>query len=93
MTPFTLELTALAGLRGKEVAVSNWVPVTQRRIDASRRRSTSEQMDALSPASAAAESPFETTIAHGLLVYSLINSMLAHTIEIAGPDGEHGLDR
>jgi acyl dehydratase len=95
MDPYKLELTSLAGHRGKDVAVSDWVPVTQRRIDAFAEAVDDKQWIFVDPLRAAAESPFETTIAHGLLVLSLISSMLGQTIDIQGVRMaiNYGLDR
>ena len=95
MTPFTIELTALASHVGKEVAVSPWVPISQRRIDAFAEAIDDRQWIFVDPLRAAAESPFETTIAHGFLVLSLISSMLRQSVEIPGVRMaiNYGLDR
>jgi acyl dehydratase len=62
---------------GQEVAASDWVEVTQARIDGFAEATGDRQWIHVDPARAAAESPFRTTIAHGFLTLSLV-SMLAH---------------
>lgn len=95
MTPYTLDLTAFASHRGKEIAVSPWVPISQRRIDAFAEAIDDRQWIFVDPLRAAAESPFETTIAHGFLVLSLISSMLQQAVSITGARMtiNYGLDR
>jgi acyl dehydratase len=95
MEPYTLDLTAFAGLRGKELAVSPWVSISQKRIDAFAEAVDDRQWIFTDPLRAAAESPFEGTIAHGFLVLSLISSMLRQSVHINGTRMaiNYGLDR
>lgn len=95
MTPYTLALSTFAGLRGQEIAVSPWVTVNQRKIDAFAEAIDDRQWIFVDPLRAAAESPFETTIAHGFLVLSLISSMLEQSVEITDKRMaiNYGLDR
>jgi acyl dehydratase len=95
MTPYTLALSAFASHRGQEIAVSPWVSVSQRKIDAFAEAIDDHQWIFVDPLRAAAESPFETTIAHGFLVLSLISSMLEQSVVITGKRMaiNYGLDR
>lgn len=84
MQPYTIDLTSLRSKLGQELVVSPWVPISQRKIDAFAEAIDDRQWIFVDPLRAAAESPFETTIAHGFLVLSLISSMLAQSLEISG---------
>jgi acyl dehydratase len=57
---------------GTEVGVSDWVEITQDRINKFAEASGDEQSIHVDTERAARESPGETTIAHGLLSLSLI---------------------
>lgn len=59
---------------GREVGVSQWLPVDQKMIDAYAELSGDHQFIHVDPVRAA-ETPFGGTIAHGLLVLSLLSSM------------------
>src|SRR5687768_14913652 len=52
-------------LVGQEVAVSDWLPLTQETIGAFAQVTRDSQWIHLDPRRAAAESPYQTTIAHG----------------------------
>jgi acyl dehydratase len=56
---------------GQEVHLSDWLTVTQQRIDAFANATGDRQWIHVDPARAAAESPWGTTIAHGYLTLSL----------------------
>jgi acyl dehydratase len=76
-----LEITSVAALRGRigeEIAVSEWIDVTQARIDQFAEATDDRQWIHVDPVRAASESPFGTTIAHGFLTLSLL-SILART--------------
>jgi acyl dehydratase len=59
---------------GREIGVSQWVTVDQKRIDAFADVTDDHQYIHVDPARAA-ETPFGGTIAHGLLVLSLLSTM------------------
>jgi acyl dehydratase len=59
---------------GTEVGVSDWVEVTQDRIDKFADATGDQQWIHVDPERAARELPGGTTIAHGLLSLSLIPS-------------------
>jgi acyl dehydratase len=70
-----LEIKDLATLRarvGQEIAVSEWVVVTQEKINQFAETTDDQQWIHTDPQRAAADSPFGTTIAHGFLTLSLI---------------------
>ncbi len=69
---------------GQELAVSDWVDVTQERIDQFADATDDRQWIHVDPARAAAESPFGATIAHGFLTLSLLGALLRRAIEVRG---------
>lgn len=56
---------------GQDIHVSDWVTVTQERINAFATATDDHQWIHTDPARAAVESPWKTTIAHGYLTLSL----------------------
>ena len=57
---------------GEEIAVSDWLQVTQARIEQFADATGDRQWIHVDQARAAVESPFKTTIAHGFLTLSLL---------------------
>jgi len=83
-------------LAGQEVGVSDWIEMTQERINRFSDSSDDHQWIHIDTARAQAESPYGTTIAHGFLTLSLLSSMLAATVrfEIGGKMNiNYGLNR
>ena len=80
---------------GKEVAVSDWLQVTQDRIDRFADATGDHQWIHVDPARTKAESPFGSTIAHGYLTLSLLPHMMMETLDIQGGrmSINYGLDR
>lgn len=79
------EIRTLEELRqwvGKEVAVSEWLQITQERIDRFADATGDHQWIHVDPARAKAESPFGTTIAHGYLTLSLLPHMMMETLSL-----------
>jgi acyl dehydratase len=74
----------LQRLVGTEVAVSDWVTVTQDRIGEFAAATDDHQWIHVDAARAAKESPYGTTVAHGFLTLSLLPHLLAQAIEIRG---------
>ena len=66
---------------GREVAVTDWVEVSQQRIDAFAGATGDDQWIHVDRGRAAAESPYGTTVAHGFLTLSLL-PYLIREIEI-----------
>jgi acyl dehydratase len=76
-------LSDIGGLResiGKEIAVSDWIVVTQERIDQFADATGDHQWIHVDPARAEAESPYKTTIAHGFLTLSLASALLRNAV-------------
>jgi acyl dehydratase len=70
-------------LVGQEVAVSDWVEVTQERIARFAEATNDHQWIHLD-AERAKAGPFGTTIAHGFLTLSLLPEMSASAFEVEG---------
>ena len=69
---------------GKEVAVTDWVTVSQERIDAFAGATEDHQWIHVDRERAAAESPYGTTVAHGFLSLSLLPYLMGQAVEIQG---------
>ncbi len=74
-------LTDLQPLLGQHVATSEWITVTQERIDRFAQATGDHQWIHTDPVRAAA-GPFGTTIAHGYLTLSLLPEMLASAMAV-----------
>ncbi len=80
---------------GREIGVSEWIHVDQQRIDAFADTTEDRQFIHVDP-TAAAQTPFGGTIAHGFLTLSLLSRMAADVLQV--PDNtlmavNYGLDR
>lgn len=80
----SIGLNDLNGLVGKEVAVSDWVEVSQERINLFAEATEDHQWIHTDPERAARESPFKTTIAHGFLTLSLLSELAKQTMSVSG---------
>jgi acyl dehydratase len=76
-------LAELRPLVGQEIAVSDWVKVTQQRIDQFAEATGDHQWIHVDPQRAAG-GPFGTTIAHGYLTLSLLPLFAQSAIEFRG---------
>ena len=74
----------LANYAGKEVGVSDWLEVSQDRINQFAEATEDRQWIHIDPARAASESPFKTTIAHGFLTLSLLSVLAKSAISVGG---------
>lgn len=74
----------LLSLAGQEVGVSDWLTISQERIDAFAAATGDQQWIHVDPARAAAESPFGGTIAHGFLTLSVVSALLRDAVVVAG---------
>ena len=74
-------LADLHALVGQTVASSDWITVTQQRIDQFAQATGDHQWIHIDPVRAAA-GPFGTTIAHGFLTLSLLPEMSASAMEV-----------
>jgi acyl dehydratase len=75
-----LSLKKLEEYRGKEIGLSDWMEISQERIDAFAECTEDRQWIHVDPEKAK-QSPYGTTIAHGFLVLSLLVH-LASQIEL-----------
>lgn len=80
---------------GQEIAVGDWMPVTQEQINLFAEATGDYQWIHLDQQRAAAESPYGTTIAHGFLTLSLIPKLMADTLQLpkAKMSVNYGLNR
>ena len=79
-----MNLTELAGLSGREVAVTDWLEITQERINQFADATDDHQWIHIDPQRAERESPYGAPIAHGFLTLSLLPKFLMDTLTIAG---------
>jgi acyl dehydratase len=87
-------LEDVKALVGQEIGTSDWISVTQERIDAFAHATGDHQWIHVDPVRAAA-GPFGTTIAHGFLTLSLLPEMgeTAFAIDDAKMGINYGLNR
>ncbi len=76
-------LSELKSCVGQELAVSEWVAVTQERIDRFAEATGDHQWIHVDP-QRAAKGPFGATIAHGYLTLSMLPMFFERTIELRG---------
>ncbi|MCC7236810.1 MAG: MaoC family dehydratase [Bryobacterales bacterium] len=70
---------------GQEVAVGEWMEVTQERIDRFAEATGDHQWIHVNRERAARESPFGGTVAHGYLTLSLLPAMMQASIAVREP--------
>jgi acyl dehydratase len=80
---------------GQEIAVSDWLEVSQARIGQFADATGDHQWIHVDPARSVAESPFKTTIAHGFLTLSLLSPLIRESLRFTGLRMaiNYGLDR
>ena len=74
-------LTELPALVGQEVAVSDWITITQQQVDLFAQATGDHQWIHVDP-ERAKDGPFGTTIAHGFLTLSLIPTFFDNAMEV-----------
>jgi acyl dehydratase len=74
----------LESLVGQEVAVSDWIEVTQDRIQQFAQATGDRQWIHLDKEKAAKESPYGETIAHGFLSLALLSAMAESSFRVDG---------
>ncbi len=79
----TLTMEQLPPLVGKELGLSEWLPISQDRITRFANCTNDDQWIHTDGTRCAAESPFRTTIAHGYLTLSLISFFVEQTLELS----------
>ena len=75
------KLEELEAKVGQEVVVSDWLEITQERIDQFADATGDHQWIHVDVERARRESPFGTTIAHGFLTLSLLSHFLNNSLE------------
>jgi acyl dehydratase len=73
---------ALKSLAGREIGVTDWLVVTQERIQQFAEATEDRQWIHLDRERAERESPYHTTIAHGFLTLSLLSFLMKRAIQI-----------
>jgi acyl dehydratase len=76
------DVGALHGLAGKELGPSEWLEITQERIDAFAAATGDRQWIHVDAERARRESPFGTTIAHGHLTLALAPVLLDDILHV-----------
>ncbi len=77
-------IAELQGLAGSEIAVTDWLTVTQERITQFAEATEDRQWIHVEPQRAERESPYGAAIAHGFLTLSLLSHFLRQALEIRG---------
>lgn len=76
------KLSDLPNYIGKEVGISEWIEITQERIDDFADVTEDHQWIHINPEMSRKFSPYKTTVAHGFLVLSLGPKITYETLEI-----------
>jgi len=85
MPPLVIETPrSLSDFAGREIAVTDWLTVTQERIRDFAEVTEDRQWIHVDRERAKRESPFGTTIGHGFLTLSLVSHFMREAIEIRG---------
>src|SRR5216684_3658386 len=79
-----IDVRTLGDRIGQEIAVSDWLEVSQARINQFADATGDHQWIHVDAARAATESPFKTTIAHGFLTLSLMSPLIRESIQFTG---------
>ncbi len=77
-------IEGVQGLVGRDLGTSDWVEMTQDRVDRFADATGDRQWIHVDPERAARESPFGGPVAHGYLTLSLLPMLLPQIIEITG---------
>jgi acyl dehydratase len=72
---------------GREIALTDWFPITQEQIDRFAEVTKDQQWIHLHRERAQRDSPYGTTIAHGFLTLSLFSHFMREALQIR--DGTH----
>jgi len=76
-------LQQLKSMVGTEVAVSDWLEISQKRVNDFADATGDHQWIHIDPERAARESPYRKTVAHGFLTLSLLAQFAQSTIKFA----------
>jgi acyl dehydratase len=69
---------------GREIGASEWITVTQERIDRFAEATEDRQWIHVDRERAKRESPFGATVAHGFLTLSLLSTLIGQVIRVRG---------
>jgi acyl dehydratase len=88
-------LEQLRGLVGQTVGASDWLEITQERIDRFADATGDHQWIHCDPGRAARQSPYGTTIAHGFLTLSLCSTLAEQVLTVSAAQRiiNYGLNR
>jgi acyl dehydratase len=82
MPPLVLEtLLSLQEFAGREIAVTDWLMMTQERIDQFAETTGDQQWIHVDRERAQRESPYGSTVAHGFLTLSLLSHFMKQAIQ------------
>ncbi len=85
MPPLVVEtLHSLKEFVGREIAVTDWLMMTQERIDQFAEATEDRQWIHVDRERAQRESPYGSTIAHGFLTLSLLSPFMKQAIQFRG---------
>ncbi|MEO0896113.1 MAG: MaoC family dehydratase [Bacteroidota bacterium] len=89
------KLADLEAMVGQEMGLSNWVDITQEKINLFGKLTEDEQWIHVDPDMSAKHSPYKTTIAHGFMVLSLASRFAYDTMQVNDVvmGVNYGLDR
>jgi acyl dehydratase len=79
-----IDVHTLRARIGEEIAVGDWLEISQARIDQFAETTGDRQWIHVDSARAARESPYKTTIAHGFLTLSLVSTLMREAIALSG---------
>jgi acyl dehydratase len=79
-----IDVRTIASRIGQQIAVSDWLEVTQSRIDQFADATGDHQWIHVDPVRAAAELPSRSTIAHGFLTLSLLSPLIRESMRFTG---------
>jgi len=77
-----MTLERLSEFLGREIAVTEWMEITQERIDKFADATDDQQWIHVDPERAQRDSPYGATIAHGFLTLSLLPKLLNDSIHL-----------
>lgn len=84
MPAVEIEKHELQSFVGREVAITDWLEVTQERIDQFAAATGDLQWIHVDVERARSESPYRGTVAHGFLTLSLLPYLIANSVKLLG---------
>jgi acyl dehydratase len=79
-----MRMDEVVTLKGTEVGVTDWLVISQDRINTFGEATEDQQWIHTDPARAEEESPYGTTIAHGFLTLSMISYLSRNILSVEG---------